>query len=151
MTLTLLASLAAGAAQPEAPGPDQIASWLDAVVVVVTGPSLCAGALIDELGTVATAYHCVSSGRRPELETRDGVKVVGRILATDPKADLALVSAPELAGRSWLLVREEAPRPGEAVWALGHPFGTETERSEVFEGLLRWSVTRGIVSAVGER
>ena len=34
--------------------------WLDSVVLLLTGPAWCSGVLIDDQGTVATAYHCVS-------------------------------------------------------------------------------------------
>ncbi|MCB9758768.1 MAG: trypsin-like peptidase domain-containing protein [Alphaproteobacteria bacterium] len=147
LLFALLAALLGGppcvAAEPDV--------WLDSVVLLETGPAICAGVLIDEAGTVATAYHCVASGRRPRVEARDGAQARGTLLATAPREDIALVSVPELAGRPWLPLAEEAPRPGDAVWALGHPFGTEADRYRGFEGLLRWSVSAGIVSAVGPR
>lgn len=125
-------------------------TWLDAVVRVQSGPALCAGALVDSAGRVATAYHCVSSGRAPRVTTRDGLEVDARILATNPREDLAVLEAPELAGRPGLPLREEAPALGEAVWALGHPFGSEAQRG-LFAGVLLWSASAGVVSAVGAR
>ncbi len=98
------------------------------------------GVLVDDTGTVVTAYHCVASGRRPTVTARDGTEARGRVLRTAPRDDLAVLEVPELAGHPFLSLREAPAEQGEEVWALGHP-----------SGLLRWSVSRGIVSAVGER
>jgi len=128
-----------------------LAAWLDSVVTVSAGPGLCAGVLIDDQGTVATAYHCVASGRRPTLGTRDGTETRGQVVRTAPREDLALIAAPELAGRPHLLVRAAPAVQGEEVWALGHPYGMAADQSPALAGVLRWSVSRGVVSAVGER
>jgi hypothetical protein len=129
----------------------EVATWLEAVVTVSTGPGLCAGVLIDDQGTVATAYHCVASGRRPHVGTRDGTETVGRIIRTSPRDDLAILAVPELAGRPYLALREDPLEQGEEVWALGHPYGMAADQSPALAGVLRWSVSRGIVSAVGTR
>lgn len=134
-----------------APSPEDVNAWLDAVVLIETGPSLCAGALIDDRGTIATAYHCVASGWTSRVTTRDGHEARAFVLNTSPRDDLALLSAPTLAGRPWLRVAEAPPTPGEAVVALGHPQGAEAERRALFEGALTWSVSLGVVSAVGPR
>jgi len=118
-------------------------------VLLTTGASVCGGTLIDEDGTVLTAYHCVASGRRPMVETRSGASGVGEIVATRPRDDLAVLRVPALAGQPTLPLRAEDAVVGERVWALGHPHGGET--GALFEGLLRWSVSSGIVSAVGAR
>jgi len=123
--------------------------WLDAVVLLTTGGSICAGALIDDEGTVLTAYHCVASGRRPLVETRAGASGVGEVLAARPRDDLAVLRVPALAGQPTLALRDVDPVVGERVWALGHPHGGSG--GALFQGLLRWSVSSGIVSAVGER
>jgi hypothetical protein len=49
-----------------------------------------------------------------------------------------------------LEIRQELPMQGERVYALGHPFAPMADR-KFFRGNLRWSVSEGIVSAVGER
>ncbi len=127
---------------------DPAAEALDAVVLVVQGSSTCSGALIDARGRIATAYHCVASGGRPRVQTRGGKRVVGRVVAVDPGHDLAVIDAPELAGEPWLELREGVPELGEEVSALGHPFGVSAPAG-FMEGTLRWSLTRGVVSAVG--
>jgi len=132
------------------PGPDSIQLWLDSVVLIVTGPAFCSGVVIDDEGTVATAYHCVANGLRPEIHTRDGEVALGRTIAAKPRDDLALVSVPELAGKvPALSIHPSSPRQGESVWGLGHPFAPAAERTPAMSGMLLWSVTEGIVSAVG--
>lgn len=95
---------------------------------------------------VATAYHCVASGMRPMVETRDGRRAPGRTVAADPAADLAIVAVElDLPARP---VRVGALAVGEPVWAVGHPFGTAAEGK--LDGLLAWSTSRGIVSATND-
>lgn len=132
--------------------PDTIDTWLSSVVLLVTGPAYCSGVVVDDQGTVATAYHCIANGLRPEVHLRDGTTAIGRVVAAVPRDDLALVSVPDLAGATpALTVHPGAPRQGEAVWGLGHPFAPAAERTAAMSGMLLWSVTEGIVSAVGPR
>lgn len=137
---------AAWSAEPEA-----IEGWLDSVVLLISGPGWCSGVIIDAVGTVATAYHCVSSGHRLVVRTRDGQEHRGRAIAAVPREDLALVSVPELAGRAPLPLRSAPLARGERVYGLGHPFAPSADRSAAFEGMLLWSVSEGIVSAVGPK
>lgn len=123
---------------------------LDAVVLIEQGVTACAGTIIDERGTVATAYHCVASGGRPAITTHRGNRVIGRVVALDRKNDLALVSAPDLVGEPWLVLRTTPAVLGEEVWALGHPMGAQLPLG-FLTGTLRWSASVGVVSAVGER
>ena len=123
---------------------------LRTVVLLETGPSICAGVLIDDQGTVATAYHCVASGRWPRVSTRNGKEGVGRMVASDPENDLALVQVDELAGQPWMPLRRTPAVQGMDVWALGHPFGSQQETGRGLRGTLQWSISRGIVSAVGD-
>ena len=137
---------------PSTVDPDTIQAWLSSVVLLVTGPAYCSGVVIDDAGTIATAYHCIANGNRPEVHLRDGTKAVGRVVAAVPRDDLALVSVPDLALMAPALeIHPGAPRQGEAVWGLGHPYAPAAERTAAMSGMLLWSVTEGIVSAVGPR
>ena len=143
-------------ATPASPGrtvdPDTVAHWLSGVVLLITGPAYCSGVMVDEQGTVATAYHCVANGLRPRVQLRDGTTAIGRVVAAVPRDDLALISVPELAGKApALAVHPSAPQQGDAVWGLGHPFAPAADRTAAMRGMLLWSVTEGIVSAVGPR
>lgn len=145
----LSAVLATGLAVAE-PVPSDVPAMQARTVRLVNGPGLCAGVLIDDQGTIATAYHCVSTGRRTSVETWEGETAIAKVVSTDPRNDLALLSAPDLAGSVWAPVRTEPLAAGETVWAVGHPFGTAGDRG-AYAGLLNWTVTRGIASAVGPR
>lgn len=123
-----------------------IESWLAAVVLVLDGPAWCSGVGVAE-GVVATAYHCVAEGGRPSVRWRDGHSVRGRVIARDPAHDLALVAV-DRPGMAVLAVRGEDPALGERVYGLGHPYGMAAVGR--LEGTLRWSVSEGVVGAVGE-
>jgi len=124
--------------------------WADSVVKLIIGDASCSGVVIDEQGTVATAYHCAAASHRLQVSSRGGVQAVGQVLATSHRDDLALVSVPGLAG-------QVPPRPlrstplqaGEAVLAIGHPFGGAPPGETAYSGTLSWSLSQGIVSAVG--
>ncbi len=132
--------------------PDDIDQWMESVVLLLTGPAWCTGAVIDDDGTVATAYHCVASGLKVEVRTRGGDQYFGRMVSADPDNDIALLRIPELAGAvPALTLREDAPRQGETIYGLGHPFAPVSGRTLAMEGMLQWSVSAGIVSNVGPR
>lgn len=121
-------------------------AWLAAVVYLLDGPAQCTAVGVGE-GLVATAYHCVAEGGRPRLRWRDGKEARGRVVARDPRHDLALVAV-DYVGMPVLPLRREDPAVGERVYGLGHPFGAAAVGR--LEGTLRWSVSEGIVSAVGD-
>lgn len=120
-------------------------AWLDAVVLLVTGPSSCTGVIVRD-DTVATAYHCVASGQRPRVELRDGTVLRGEMVAAAPGDDLALLRVEGLPA-SRLELRPDDPAIGERVYALGHPYASAAAGK--LTGTLRWSVSEGIVAAVG--
>jgi hypothetical protein len=120
----------------------------DAVVVVHHAGGTCAGSVIDAAGTIVTAYHCVTSGWRARVETRDGVWATARVLSSKPRWDLAVLSAPDLAGKPALQVAATPPAVKDTVWAVGHPLAAAPPYG-FLQGTLRWSVTEGIASAVG--
>lgn len=151
MLLMALSSLGLAQAEEAESVPDQIQTWMGSVVLLVTGPSWCSGVVIDDAGTVATAYHCIANGHSTEVRLRGGDSFIGRTKAAAPDDDLALLGVPELAGKvKPLPLREDNPRQGERVYGLGHPFAPVAIREAEMEGMLLWSVTEGIVSAVGD-
>lgn len=136
--------------------------WLDSVVLLQTGPSLCAGVVVagaalpaaesgeadvPAVRTVATAYHCVASGLNPMVKFRGGAANVGHVVARDPAHDLALVEVLVPDGVTGLDLRHEPVVIGDTVYALGHPFGQATGGK--LSNLLVWSAARGMVSGVG--
>lgn len=136
--------------------------WLDSVVLLQTGPSLCAGVVVaagalpdqekvereaSRLRTVATAYHCIATGLTPLVKFRGGAASPGRVVARDPAHDLALIEVTIPDGMVGLELREEPVGIGDTVYALGHPFGQATGGK--LSNLLVWSAARGMVSGVG--
>jgi hypothetical protein len=119
--------------------------WLDAVVLLEQGSAICAGVNLGG-GRVGTAYHCVAPGGRPRVTTRSGERAVGRVVAVDRGADLAVV---EVAIGAPALGLGVAPAVGSEVWTLGHPLAGDPPEGW-FAGTLRWSAALGVVSAVGE-
>jgi hypothetical protein len=140
----MIAAIALAMAVADVPDP------MNAVALVQTGSSVCAGAFVDDVGTIVTAYHCVAIGGRSRVRTRGGKWAKAEVLAVSVAADLAVLSARAHAGEPFLILAEEVPPPGEPVLALGHPFGA-VEAFGFFEQTLRWSVSSGIISNVGPR
>jgi len=97
------------------------------------------GFVLDKEGHIVTNYHVVDGATSVEVTFIDGTTVHAKVVGTDPSSDLAVVQAdvkssllqPVDLGDSTTLV------VGEQVFALGNPFG------------LDWTMTSGIVSAVG--
>lgn len=125
-----------------------VAAWLNAVVFLTTGPSVCSGVVISPGGTIATAYHCVANGMHPLVELRDGRTFVAEIVARDPGHDLALIQIQPDSQLATLSIRTTDPVLGERVYGLGHPFASAATGR--YDGLLRWSVSEGIISAIGD-
>lgn len=119
-----------------------------AVVFLRQGATACAGALIDSEGTIVTSYHCVADGGRVRVETREGRVSSAKVQARSAKSDLAILKAPDLAGDPWLSLADHPPAQGDPVHAWGHPMGAQLPGGFLL-GTLRWSVSQGVVSAVG--
>jgi hypothetical protein len=115
------------------------------VVRVEVAGGVGAGFVVGDGTLIATAFHVVESGRSVTVIVAGGESVDAEILAVDDERDLALLKV-ERRLAAPLELRNGA-EIGEQVYAIGHPFsswGTDDT-----EGLLDWSVSRGIVSAVG--
>ena len=93
-----------------------------------------AGVLVGE-GLVLTSNHVVARGRSFQVTLDDGASYEARVLSRDPETDLALLSMPAN-GHPSAVLSEGEPRPGELVFAFGHPWGQ------------RAVLTGGVLSAV---
>ena len=111
--------------------PDRVEQWMEHVVLLLTGPAWCTGVVIDDQGTVATAYHCVASGLRTEVRTRKGGYHVGKMIAADPKNDVALLSVPELGSSipDRTLSSVVFPHPDGPMMATIEPWSIESDTS----------------------
>ncbi len=103
------------------------------------GAAQGSGFVIDEEGTILTNQHVVDGASTLEVMFADGATVEAELVGVDASTDIAVldvdVPADELTPLP--LGGSASVRPGEAVVAIGSPFGLEG------------SITAGIVSAVG--
>jgi S1-C subfamily serine protease len=104
-----------------------------------TRRSLGSGFVIDTAGHIVTNYHVVQGADRVEVSFSNNESVEARIVGVDPSTDLAVlkVNTPSRGLAPLMLGDSQSVRVGDAVVAIGNPFGYER------------SVTAGIVSAIG--
>jgi putative serine protease PepD len=112
-----------------------------AVVSVQAGPASGTGFVVDGDGTIVTNAHVVSTATSAQVRFNDtGRLLEAEVLGTDPSSDLAVLRVdPGSAGRlrSLRFANSERVEVGDAVVAIGHPFGLDR------------TATAGIVSGVG--
>jgi S1-C subfamily serine protease len=100
--------------------------------------SLGTGFVIDKAGHIVTNYHVVSGADEVEVNFSGDDRVPARIVGVDPSTDLALleIDTQARALTPLTLGNSDAIQVGDAVVAIGNPFGLER------------TVTAGIVSAL---
>lgn len=118
-------------------------------VVVVERPEggLGAGFVFFSKRHVLTALHVVETSRYAKVVTSDGTTYAGEVVAIDAANDVALLELDREQPEEPLLPRQHV-EPGWPVTVVGHPYGTLSENAYV--GVLKYSVSQGIVSAVNE-
>ena len=101
--------------------------------------SLGSGWVFDKAGHIITNFHVVQGAETVNVSFSNDESVRARIVGTDPSTDLALlrVNTPSRGLTPLELGSSRDVRVGDAVVAIGNPFGYER------------SVTAGIVSAIG--
>lgn len=122
-----------------------------AVVRVRSGGRWGAGFVYGSPRTVVTAFELVSLGQDVTVVTREGAAIAARVAGRDESLDLAILETTEpVRGAEPLAPAPETSATiGSPVVALGHPFaGAAALLGERGEGLLRWSVSQGVIGAV---
>lgn len=95
------------------------------------------GFIVDaENGHILTNAHVVAGAKEVRIELSDGRSARGKVLGLDPSTDLAVVQINLKNLHALPLTLGTEAHLGEAVFAVGNPFGLEG------------SVTKGIISAV---
>jgi len=89
---------------------------------------LGAGVLISEDGWIMTAKHVVEGQKVMIATTIGGVKYMSTTIIADPNSDIAILKIdanPEDGGHVFphVQLRQDYPRLGEFVFAIGHPLG----------------------------
>jgi S1-C subfamily serine protease len=100
--------------------------------------SLGSGFVVDKGGYIVTNYHVIEAAQEVEVNFSGDDRVPARIVGSDPSTDLAVlkIGTQARALTPLPLGNSDAVRVGDAVVAIGNPFGLER------------SVTAGIVSAL---
>jgi S1-C subfamily serine protease len=101
--------------------------------------ALGSGFVIDKSGHVVTNYHVVAGASKVEISFSGNDQMPARVIGTDPSTDVAVLRIKGAQGRALTpleLGDSAGVRVGDAVVAIGNPFGLER------------TVTAGIVSAL---
>jgi S1-C subfamily serine protease len=100
--------------------------------------SLGSGFVIDKAGHIVTNFHVVENAEKVEVNFSGQDRVPARVVGTDPSTDVAVlkIDAQARALTPLPLGNSDIVRVGDAVVAIGNPFGLER------------TVTAGIVSAL---
>src|SRR5919202_1234333 len=125
-----------------APGVVQVTS----TTVVASDPffgtqqqeALGSGFVIDKAGHIVTNYHVVEGARKVEVSFSSNDQIKAKVVGVDPSTDIAvlMIDAKARALTPLPLGDSDAVRVGDAVVAIGNPFG------------LSRTATAGIVSAL---
>ena len=102
-----------------------------------TGASSGTGMVLDREGRVLTNYHVIEGQRDIKVTLADGTASKATVIGSDPGSDLAVIkiSVPANLLVPVTFADSEAVRIGDAVFAIGNPFGQN------------FSVSSGIISA----
>lgn len=115
---------------------DELVTRVRPVLAVVHNGRSGAGAgVLAGNGLVLTSHHVVARGRSFKVKLDDDASYEARVLSREPETDLALLGIPAN-GHTSAVFSEKEPRPGEMVFAFGHPWGQ------------RAVLTGGVLSAV---
>ena len=101
--------------------------------------ALGSGFVIDKAGHVVTNYHVIEGASKVEVSFSGNDEMPATVIGRDPSTDIAVLRIKRAQGRALTpleLGNSDAVRVGDAVVAIGNPFGLER------------TVTAGIVSAL---
>jgi S1-C subfamily serine protease len=147
------------AAAPQAP-PAQGAEreWLkavyesvaDSVVLIETETGTGSGFFFYGPRYIATALHVVDDAEMIVVNTMNGRRYLGTVVAYSRDYDVALVEifGGAVPGARVLPPHRGEVEIGETVAVIGHPFSGLDKTLPQLRGLLNWSLTQGVVGAV---
>ena len=97
------------------------------------------GVIVSAEGYILTNHHVIEGAEAIEVVLNDGRSAMAKVIGTDSETDLALlkIDLPKLP--TIVLGQMESLQVGDAVLAIGNPFGVGQ------------TVTSGIVSALGRK
>jgi S1-C subfamily serine protease len=97
------------------------------------------GFVINPRGYILTNQHVVAGAQELQVRLSDGRQLMGRVIGTNPRFDIALVQVPMQGLKPAALGDSDRLQVGQWAIAIGSPFGLEH------------TMTVGIVSATGRR
>ncbi len=103
------------------------------------GSGLGSGFIFQSDGSILTNAHVIADAARRQVTLFDGKKLPADLVYAEPAEDLAVLRVNSDQPLPVAEISADQLQPGQLVIAIGNPFG------------LGWSVTAGIVSAVGRR
>lgn len=106
------------------------------VVTVFAGDGHGSGFFIDASGHILTNEHVVRTAQHVRLKLVTGREILGEVIATNVRRDVALIKAERSSARG-LPLQTKAPKIGAEVYAVGSPLDESLDTT----------LTRGIVSA----
>lgn len=112
---------------------------IEASSATAAGGSSGTGMVLDREGRVLTNYHVVEGQRDLKVTLADGAASKATVLGSDPGSDLAVlkITVPANLLTPVTFANSDSVRVGDAVFAIGNPFGQS------------FSVSSGIISATG--
>ena len=104
-----------------------------------SGAGMGSGVIVSPDGYILTNHHVIEGAEGIEVTLNDGRSAMAKVIGTDSETDLALlkIDLPKLP--TIVLGQMESLQVGDAVLAIGNPFGVGQ------------TVTSGIVSALGRK
>ena len=104
-----------------------------------SGGGMGSGVIVSAEGYILTNHHVIEGAQAIEVALNDGRTAMAKVIGTDSETDLALlkIDLPKLP--TIVLGQMETLQVGDAVLAIGNPFGVGQ------------TVTSGIVSALGRK
>jgi serine protease Do len=105
------------------------------MVVIYSGRHGAGAGILADEGLVLTNAHVVRHNRKLRVVLDDDREYEGQLIAQNPEIDLALLRIPKN-GYQTAVFSPNLPRPGEIVFAFGHPWG------------MRNILTAGVLSSI---
>ena len=94
-----------------------------AVVTVFAGREIGSGSIVSADGLVITNNHVIRGNTQVYVRLANGQRIAGQVIATDGRADLALIQLNGGGRFPTIAFASQAPRGGQAVFAIGSPYG----------------------------
>lgn len=97
------------------------------------------GIIVDGSGRILTSLHVVAGAQSVKVRFFDGSEVTAKVASTQPERDLAAIDVPTIPDGVQPAILGGGVNVGDAVLAIGNPFG------------LDGSLSSGVVSGLGRR